>query len=44
MFLIETLRRNEMKATTIHDILLTAWPDDAPKLRRVQQIVQELSQ
>ena len=41
-FIIETLRRNDMNATAIHNILITAWSDDAPNLRRVQQIVQEL--
>lgn len=43
MFLIESLRRNDMSATKIHDIVSTAWPDDAPKLRRIQQIVKELN-
>jgi len=42
MFLIESLRRNDMNATAIHNILSTAWPDDSPNLRRIQKIVQEL--
>lgn len=42
-FLIESLRRNGMSATEIHSILETAWPVEAPSLRRVQTIVKEFN-
>ena len=38
-FLIETLRRNDMKAVDIHAIINLAWPDEAIGLRRVQMIL-----
>lgn len=40
-FLIETHRRCNTKCTEIHRILSTAWPDDCPSVRRIQQIVKE---
>lgn len=42
MFLIESLRRCDMKGSEIHSILTRSWPDDAPSLRRVQQIMKEI--
>lgn len=42
VYVIETLRRNDMKATEIQNILETAWPNDTPNVRRIQQIVKSL--
>lgn len=44
MFLIETLRRCDMKGTEIHSILIRSWPEHAPSVRRVQQIVKEFQE
>jgi [histone H3]-lysine36 N-dimethyltransferase SETMAR len=40
-FLIESLRRNDMKGTEIHSIIQRAWPEEAMNVRRVQQIMEE---
>ena len=44
MFLIESLRRCDMKGTEIHSILSRSWPENTPSVRRVQQIVKELQE
>jgi len=36
--IIETLRRNEYKASDIHSIIATAWGEDKISLRRVQEV------
>ena len=40
-FLIETLRRNGMKASAIHNIMNEAWPEDSFSERHVRKLVQE---
>ena len=40
-FLIESHRRCNTKCTEIHQILSTAWPNECPSVRRVQQIVKQ---
>ena len=43
-FFIETHRRNGTKCTEIHTLLINAWPNDCPSLRRIQQLCREFEQ
>ena len=43
-FLIETLRRCQMNATQINDIISTAWPDEALNFVRIRSICLEFTE
>ena len=43
LFLIESHRRNGDNAVYVHNLLETAWPQEAVSLRRVQQLMKELN-
>ena len=40
-FLVETLRRNNRKATEIHEFLQNAWPEDCLSVRQIQRLCKE---
>ena len=40
-FLVETLRRNNRKATEIHEVLQNAWPEDYFSVRQIQRLCKE---
>ena len=40
-FLVETLRRNNRKATEIHEVLQNAWPEDCLSVRQIQRLCKE---
>ena len=40
-FLVETLLRNNRKATKIHEVLQNAWPEDCLSVRQIQRLCKE---
>ena len=43
-FLVESLRRSNMKATEIHNIVENAWPEQCPSLRHIQRLCKEFGE
>ena len=42
-FFVETLRRNDVQPTEIHNYLVTAWNDSAPSLRTIRRYYHDLT-
>ena len=41
-FLIESLRRNNMNASEIYEIVSIAWPEECLSVRRIREICQDI--